>query len=122
MVQPRIMTTSDGLRSYNPQIRQCYFQGERYLRFFQVYTQRNCEVECLTNFTFTECGCVGLYMPSNVISFALISSFKMNNGWKSKLTGSFTNSSPNDSVKFLFQGRKRRLYVEVGRNYVCRRH
>uniref|UniRef100_A0A0A9XCD9 Sodium channel protein Nach n=1 Tax=Lygus hesperus TaxID=30085 RepID=A0A0A9XCD9_LYGHE len=63
MVQPKIMTTSDGLRPYDPKIRQCYFQGERYLHYFQVYTQRNCEVECLTNFTLNECGCVAFYMP-----------------------------------------------------------
>ncbi|BES87540.1 Amiloride-sensitive sodium channel [Nesidiocoris tenuis] len=65
MVQPKVMTTSDGLRPYSPQIRQCFFPSERYLAHFRIYTQRNCEVECLTNFTLARCGCVNLYMPRN---------------------------------------------------------
>lgn len=43
--------------------RQCYFNGERYLRFFQVYTQQNCELECLANYTMAKCGCVKFSMP-----------------------------------------------------------
>ncbi|KAF6207773.1 hypothetical protein GE061_016221 [Apolygus lucorum] len=65
MVQPKIVTTSDGLRPFHPKSRQCYFQGERRLKFFHVYTQHNCKVECLTNFTLSECGCVAFYMPRN---------------------------------------------------------
>lgn len=45
--------------------RQCYFQDERYLRYFKVYTQSNCELECLTNYTLHKCGCVKFYMPRN---------------------------------------------------------
>ncbi|XP_073985653.1 pickpocket 26 isoform X2 [Rhodnius prolixus] len=62
-IQPKIMTTSKGLRSYSPDRRQCYFPSERYLAHFKVYTQRNCELECLTNYTLKKCGCVGLHMP-----------------------------------------------------------
>ncbi|XP_066904744.1 pickpocket protein 28 [Halyomorpha halys] len=63
MVQPNIMTTSKNLRSYSPQERHCYFPSERYLSFFKVYNQPNCEIECLTNYTWLECGCVALHMP-----------------------------------------------------------
>lgn len=31
-----------------------------------MYTQVNCELECLTNFTLTKCGCVKFSMPRNV--------------------------------------------------------
>lgn len=34
--------------------RQCYFDSERKLRFLKVYTQRNCELECLANFTLAK--------------------------------------------------------------------
>ncbi|CAG9767257.1 unnamed protein product [Ceutorhynchus assimilis] len=62
-VKPDMMTTSDGLKSYDPHRRQCYFPIERQLAFFQSYTQQNCEVECLTNYTRTKCGCVAYHMP-----------------------------------------------------------
>ncbi|KAK9506043.1 hypothetical protein O3M35_008052 [Rhynocoris fuscipes] len=62
-ITPKIMTTTKGLRKYPPNIRQCYFPTERYLRNFKVYTQRNCELECLTNYTLKRCGCVAIHMP-----------------------------------------------------------
>ncbi|CAG4955982.1 unnamed protein product [Parnassius apollo] len=62
-VRPKMMTTSDGLKPYNPTVRQCYFPSERYLSYYKVYTQANCEIECLTNFTYVRCGCVHFGMP-----------------------------------------------------------
>lgn len=61
--EPNIMTTSDGLRGYAPSRRQCFYPDERQLKFFNVYTERNCELECLANHTLNECGCVSIYMP-----------------------------------------------------------
>ncbi|CAG4951881.1 unnamed protein product [Colias eurytheme] len=62
-VKPKMMTTSEGLRPYDAHRRQCYFPSERYLHYFKVYTQANCEMECLTNFTFARCGCVHFGLP-----------------------------------------------------------
>ncbi|XP_058464039.1 pickpocket protein 28-like [Malaya genurostris] len=62
-VKPQMIVTAETLRNYAPERRQCFFDHERYLRFFQVYTQDNCELECLTNFTFRYCGCVKFSMP-----------------------------------------------------------
>ncbi|CAH4030048.1 unnamed protein product [Pieris brassicae] len=62
-VKPKMMTTSEGLRSYDPERRQCYFSSDRYLKYFKIYTQSNCEMECLTNFTYARCGCVHFGMP-----------------------------------------------------------
>ena len=62
-VIPNMMTTSEGLRGYSPHRRQCYFPSERHLRFFKVYTQSNCALECLTNFTLHLCSCAAFYMP-----------------------------------------------------------
>ena len=50
-VKPNMITTSEGLVGYAPNRRQCYFNDERQLKFFKVYTQSNCELECLANFT-----------------------------------------------------------------------
>ncbi|EAT48435.1 AAEL000552-PA, partial [Aedes aegypti] len=62
-VRPIIMQTSFELRDYDPQRRNCYFHYERQLKFFEVYTQANCEVECVTNYTLEACGCVKFSMP-----------------------------------------------------------
>lgn len=63
-IKPNMITTSDGLRSYLPQERGCLFKAERQLRYFRSYSQRNCEIECLTNYTKKECGCTQFWMPS----------------------------------------------------------
>ncbi|XP_039275641.1 pickpocket protein 28-like [Nilaparvata lugens] len=62
-VKPNMMTTSTNLQYYSPKGRQCFFPHERKLAFYKVYTQRNCEMECLTNYTQRACGCVSYYMP-----------------------------------------------------------
>lgn len=62
-VKPNMITTSDVLKGYAINRRQCYFQEERYLRFFKIYTQQNCEMECLANYTLDKCGCVKFSMP-----------------------------------------------------------
>lgn len=63
-IRPKIITTSSKLLSYKPHERQCFFGFERQLRFYKMYTQNNCESECLANFTRKECGCVKFSMPS----------------------------------------------------------
>lgn len=63
-IKPILTITSDGLRNYEPNQRQCFYQHERQLRFFKLYTQSNCEEECLANYTKNECGCVKFSMPS----------------------------------------------------------
>ncbi|XP_017463143.1 PREDICTED: pickpocket protein 28-like [Rhagoletis zephyria] len=62
-VKPNMITTSSGIADYIPQRRQCYLENERTLKFFKVYTQNNCALECLTNLTLTKCGCVKFSMP-----------------------------------------------------------
>lgn len=56
------MTSSEKfLKKYSPEKRKCYFEGERNLKFFKIYTKNNCNFECLTNFTLRTCGCVAFY-------------------------------------------------------------
>jgi hypothetical protein len=49
--------------------RQCYFAGERQLKFFKIYTKSNCELECMTNLTLRYCNCSAFYMPRKSIGF-----------------------------------------------------
>ncbi|XP_056643405.1 pickpocket protein 28-like [Diorhabda sublineata] len=63
IVTPNIMSTSATVKAYKTEARKCYFSDERYLQYFTSYTQGNCFLECLTNYTLQKCGCVNFYMP-----------------------------------------------------------
>lgn len=63
-IKPNLITTSENLRHYKPQQRGCYFNSERKLHFFKMYTLINCREECVSNFTKKQCGCVIFHMPS----------------------------------------------------------
>lgn len=62
-IRPQMITTSKGLDSYDPQKRQCFLYQEKKMKFFKIYTQSNCQLECLTNFTIKKCDCVHFSMP-----------------------------------------------------------
>ncbi|XP_049817271.1 pickpocket protein 28 isoform X2 [Aethina tumida] len=62
-IQPEVFTTSEAIKGYSPEQRDCYFQDEKYLRFFKIYTQSNCQLECFTNYTLQFCNCSAFYMP-----------------------------------------------------------
>jgi hypothetical protein len=49
LITPEIIRTDEDLKSYDPHERGCFFPGERKLRYFQVYTRKNCEFECLSD-------------------------------------------------------------------------
>jgi acid-sensing ion channel, other len=42
-------STTERLRSYKPKQRQCYFPGEKLLRFFKHYNLENCKLECASS-------------------------------------------------------------------------
>jgi acid-sensing ion channel, other len=69
VLKPRILTTSDALRDYPIESRNCYYSNERKLRFFNDYTQYNCQHDCAANVTLEHCGCVTLNYPGETAWF-----------------------------------------------------
>ncbi|RZB38940.1 ASC domain containing protein [Asbolus verrucosus] len=63
-VQPVMITTSEEVKSFDPEKRDCYFPSEISLKYFKSYSQQNCQLECITNATLHECDCVDIFMPS----------------------------------------------------------
>lgn len=51
-------------RKYQNFRRQCYFPDERPLEFHRIYSQNNCERECLAAYILNTFKCVPFYMPS----------------------------------------------------------
>jgi Amiloride-sensitive sodium channel len=46
--------------------RQCYFEGEKSLKYFKIYSKSSCDQECFSNASLSTCGCVPFYLISNV--------------------------------------------------------
>jgi Amiloride-sensitive sodium channel len=60
-VKPKVMSTSDELKHYPVDERKCVFSNERRLKYFNQYTQSNCEIECEVDQVLQECGCVPVF-------------------------------------------------------------
>ncbi|CAG9858557.1 unnamed protein product [Phyllotreta striolata] len=56
-------STSKAASKYDPRGRNCYLSDERKLKFYKIYTQQNCQMECLTNYTLASCNCSSFFMP-----------------------------------------------------------
>lgn len=63
-IKSTFITTTEKLRHFSPNQRQCFYDDERQLRFFKMYSKVNCDEECLANYTKNVCGCVKFSMPS----------------------------------------------------------
>jgi acid-sensing ion channel, other len=58
VITSEIIRTEKSLKKLQPDERECYFEGEKSLRFFKIYSIENCEEECYTNITFADCKCI----------------------------------------------------------------
>ncbi|VVC29438.1 Epithelial sodium channel, partial [Cinara cedri] len=61
-----IRKSSENLSGWKPEIRHCYYQHERTLKFFKMYTISNCDIECKANHSLKMCGCVAFYHPRDM--------------------------------------------------------
>lgn len=50
-VQPKVISTTDELKKYDPLKRQCYFQEDIKLKYFKNYNMAHCKMECLAGKT-----------------------------------------------------------------------
>jgi acid-sensing ion channel, other len=48
LITPKIIETDADLANLDPVKRGCFFKGEKKLKYFKVYSRRNCEFECLS--------------------------------------------------------------------------
>nr|CAH7740452.1 unnamed protein product [Callosobruchus chinensis] len=70
VIIPQMIKTSEDVKQFNPKTRDCYFQSERPLKFFKIYSQANCLLECKANYTLRFYGCVGFWMPNDAFFVA----------------------------------------------------
>ena len=67
LITPEIIKTDKDLKHIDPEKRGCYFEGEKKLKFFKVYTKRNCEFECIGDYLFqkADVNCSQFFMVRN---------------------------------------------------------
>jgi hypothetical protein len=62
LITPQVTFTDKSLISVAPSKRNCYFDGERELKFYRIYTKHNCEMECLADHLFQLVNCTPYYL------------------------------------------------------------
>lgn len=63
-ISPEVFLLSKDLESSPPTLRNCFLPDEKPLKYFKVYTKKNCEQECLSSMIDESCGCVPFYVIS----------------------------------------------------------
>jgi Amiloride-sensitive sodium channel len=56
----------ENLKHERPEQRNCFFDHERKLKLFRIYTKENCEHECQSFAFARNCGCVPFYLISEI--------------------------------------------------------
>ncbi|KAG5679610.1 hypothetical protein PVAND_009170 [Polypedilum vanderplanki] len=77
-IVPIITKTDESLRQMSFETRKCYFNDEKELKFFKIYTKNNCEFECLSHALYQICKCVPFYYIRNS-TWDICNFYKMKN-------------------------------------------
>lgn len=62
-ITPTVINSKESVRNISPHLRMCYYNGEKYLQYFKMYTENNCIYDCLSLQSYDVCGCVPFYFP-----------------------------------------------------------
>lgn len=57
------LKTDMDLKGFPVDFRKCYFEDERKLKFFKIYSKAHCKLECVANITYDKFGCAVYYTP-----------------------------------------------------------
>lgn len=65
LIIPEVIISDEYLQKYTKSERKCIFDHDINMRFYNFYTQKNCEMECLSAAVSKDCGCVPYYFLSD---------------------------------------------------------
>lgn len=63
IVTTKSYRSDESLRAYSPNVRKCYFLGEKKLTFFNTYSKAQCQLECVAYDVLKTCMCVPFWYP-----------------------------------------------------------
>lgn len=61
---PTLDIIDTALSAWKPELRNCFMEREKQLKYFKIYTKTNCEHECLGETILHSCGCVPFFIIS----------------------------------------------------------
>jgi amiloride-sensitive sodium channel len=62
---PKITKTDKILKKLSPNDRGCFFKGEKLLKYFKIYSVKNCITECLSNYSLQFHNCFDdIWLPN----------------------------------------------------------
>lgn len=70
-----VLRTTEEFRAMDPQRRRCYYEDEKPLVTFPVYTKENCELECAWKTALASCHCVPWFLMGQLPSTKLCDLF-----------------------------------------------
>lgn len=77
LITPEVLYPDKSLRNLKPENRRCLFEDEGILKYFKNYTKKNCEIECVSDLTYENCGCVPFnFVRNKTMNVCDISSWK----------------------------------------------
>jgi hypothetical protein len=62
LIIPKVIFTDESLVEIPPSRRNCYFDGERKLKYFKTYTKQNCETEFYADYMISKLNCSQYYI------------------------------------------------------------
>jgi acid-sensing ion channel, other len=75
-ILPELNLIDEKVKAMSVRRRQCYLPQEKQLKYFKVYTKKNCEQECLAELMMKTCSCVPFYVISKSSNHLLSADFK----------------------------------------------
>lgn len=57
LITPEVIVSENYLKSYPKDKRQCMFDGDRWMKYYRNFSEKNCEMECLSAIMKIMCGC-----------------------------------------------------------------
>lgn len=99
VITPKISKASDLIRKVPVEQRHCIFADEANLSYYNIYSKKNCEMECSSKMTEERCGCTLYYMPRTFDDGTVICNRKKASCYE-KVLYNIANSDPDYSCNF----------------------
>lgn len=65
LIEPEVIVSDEYLKHYSKEKRRCIFEDENEMKFYKIFTQKNCEMECLSALVIKACKCVPYFFISD---------------------------------------------------------
>lgn len=79
IVKPHVYSIDESVHSFLTDIRKCYVEGERELKYFKAYNKNNCELECNLNISLSLYNCSVILLPIGNADYSMCNIAELDN-------------------------------------------